>query len=161
VYLQVALHFIEYQAFLYLINCHFLLQVVQTAKCNSTSEIHKTYYLGFLLLRVAIPIYFRGCPNNFLNLQPRDMTSFVVFVSVQVLLVLSQQIFGPRWFIPRRLLPQQYDYFVTVQGVNEDCAICMVALHEPSLTKHSHLKFYQRRSDSTIMMTPCVNINRG
>lgn len=82
VYVKLTSYFIACEVYLLLINSHFLAQVVTTARSNSIS--HGSYYLGFLLLRVAIPIYFRAYHNNFLHLQPRDIGTFLIVVFAQV-----------------------------------------------------------------------------
>ena len=71
------------------------------------------YIVGTSVTRLAIPLYFWGCPNNFLHIHPlpKTVAALVGWLFVQSLILLSQYRFGPRWFIPKALLPEKYDYF--------------------------------------------------
>ncbi|CAM9287326.1 unnamed protein product [Choristocarpus tenellus] len=69
------------------------------------------------LSRMAIPLYVYGCPNSFITLLTEDYRpnyrqclALMLWMSVQVLVLLAQDRFGPRFFIPKRFLPTKYDY---------------------------------------------------
>lgn len=79
------------------------------------------YIAGTSLTRLAIPLYFWGCPHNFLHIEPQPETAvgLVGWLLTQALILLSQYKFGPRWFIPKEFLPEKYDYFRAV-SVEDD-----------------------------------------
>lgn len=82
------------------------------------------YIIGTSITRLAIPLYFWGCPKNFLHIQPLPSTAaaLVGWMAVQALILLSQYKFGPRWFIPKALLPEKYDYYrpIVVEDDSDD-----------------------------------------
>ena len=43
-------------------------------------------------------------------LNPTVAWFLIVWMGLQVILLYSQEVLGPRWFIPKRYLPQKYDY---------------------------------------------------
>lgn len=80
------------------------------------------YIAGTSLTRLAIPLYFWGCPHNFLHIEPHPETAIglVGWLLTQALVLLSQYKFGPRWFIPKEFLPEKYDYFRAVSVEDDD-----------------------------------------
>lgn len=80
------------------------------------------YIAGTSLTRLAIPLYFWGCPHNFLHIEPHPETAaaLVGWLLAQALVLLSQYKFGPRWFIPKEFLPEKYDYFRAVSVEDDD-----------------------------------------
>ncbi|CDF32392.1 unnamed protein product [Chondrus crispus] len=71
------------------------------------------YIIATSVTRLAIPLYFWGCPQNFLHIQPQpsSVMALVAWLAIQVIILLSQYKFGPRWFIPKAFLPEKYDYY--------------------------------------------------
>lgn len=80
------------------------------------------YIVGTSVTRLAIPLYFWGCPNNFLHIHPlpKTVAALVGWLSIQSLILLSQYRFGPRWFIPKALLPEKYDYYRPITLDDDD-----------------------------------------
>jgi hypothetical protein len=54
------------------------------------------------LNKVAIPLYFRGCPQNILDIKPDYSFIYLalVVVVVQIIILFLQTILGPRFFMP-------------------------------------------------------------
>lgn len=144
-------------------------QIVLNAVEDHRRPLLPVYIIFTSITRLAIPLYFWGCPHNFLHIEPQPTVALalVAWLAAQALIVLSQYKFGPRWFIPKEFLPEKYDYFRPVavqddniidleagceQGVNRpliggehaeattDCCICM-----ESVAIHSRDR----------MVTPC------
>uniref|UniRef100_K3W5M7 RING-type E3 ubiquitin transferase n=1 Tax=Globisporangium ultimum (strain ATCC 200006 / CBS 805.95 / DAOM BR144) TaxID=431595 RepID=K3W5M7_GLOUD len=98
---------------------------------NAHREVRNPFDLGYLYgisaLRMFLPLYFYGCPNNFLTAFPM-LPSFllicqyeskpnpqfcyilVLWMGFQVGVLTLQQRFGPRFFVPARFLPVKYNY---------------------------------------------------
>lgn len=104
--------------------------------CNATqfhrNALLKKYVVGMTLTRLCIPMYFYGCPYNFLHVQPNyNLLSWLAaYLLLQVFVLFTQDLLGPRWFLPRRFLPDKYDYQRPVhidaeQGESKECVICM------------------------------------
>lgn len=92
-------------------------QIVLSVVQDHRKPLHPLYILGMSVTRMAIPLYFWSCPRNFLHIQPRFETAVALaaWVFFQALVLLSQHLYGPRWFVPKPLLPEKYDYFRPVQ----------------------------------------------
>lgn len=87
--------------------------------------------LGYTILQSFLPLYLLGCPVNILEVlwkyfspvfeSPSEMAMdrltdqsacyfLIGWLSIQVLLMYLQSIYGPRFFIPKQFLPYKYDY---------------------------------------------------
>lgn len=80
------------------------------------------YIIGTSVTRLAIPLYFWGCPKNFLHIHPLPKTvlALVGWIGLQALILLSQYKLGPRWFIPKAFLPEKYDYYRPVEVEDDE-----------------------------------------
>jgi hypothetical protein len=70
------------------------------------------YIVAMSSTRLVLPLYFLACPVNFLNHQV-DLVALGVllaWVGGQLCVLHAQQRLGARFFVPKRFLPQQYDY---------------------------------------------------
>ncbi|KAL4168374.1 hypothetical protein KRP22_011776 [Phytophthora ramorum] len=117
---------------------------------NVHREVRNPFDLGYLYgisaLRLFLPLYFYGCPDNFLTafpmyeskINPRFCYVLMAWMGLQVGILALQQRFGPRFFVPARFLPVKYNYERRINlqqlallkdGDNSiDCVICMVEL---------------------------------
>lgn len=111
-------------------------QIVENALHDIRKPLLPQYVIGMSVTRLFIPCYFLGCPHNFLHLNPHPKVciALVCWVGAQGAMLLLQNFFGPRWFVPRGLLPEKYDFHRKIDlettmesGGNEDidCVICM------------------------------------
>lgn len=96
-------------------------QIILNAVEDHRRPLLPVYILGTTITRLAIPLYFWGCPNNFLHIEPQPAAALalVIWLMAQALMLLSQYRFGPRWFIPKELLPEKYNYFRSI-SVDDD-----------------------------------------
>jgi hypothetical protein len=80
---------------------------------NNVRRPHEPRFVAVMsLTRLAIPLYFTGCPSNFYGFHssPAFALTLVAWVVAQGTLVILQGIWGPRFFVPRRFVPDSYDY---------------------------------------------------
>ena len=146
-------------------------QIAHSAYCEVRRPFLRRYLLGTAAARLAIPLYFIGCPVNFVAVltgwetgtsgNGRLCALLVLWTAAQVGVVLAQDVLGPRFFIPRALQPKKYDYrrqiappppaadggtvvvgFAAAAGAL-DCPICM---SEVDMTTGTHL------------VTPCDHV---
>ncbi|CCI43701.1 unnamed protein product [Albugo candida] len=127
-------------------------QIVHNALREVRNPFHAGYLYGMSILRMFIPLYFYGCPANFLTefpmLETRWNPSYCVglslWMALQVGILTLQHRLGPQFFIPARFLPVKYNYErrfdiqqVSLVLSNDtgngevntiDCVICMVEL---------------------------------
>ncbi|RLN51879.1 hypothetical protein BBJ29_007284 [Phytophthora kernoviae] len=124
---------------------------------NVHREVRNPFDLGYLYgisaLRLFLPLYFYGCPENFLTafpmyeskMDPHFCYVLITWMGLQVSILALQQRYGPRFFVPARFLPVKYNYErrINVQEMallhsggsstcdeetSIDCVICMVEL---------------------------------
>ncbi|OQR90946.1 hypothetical protein ACHHYP_05127 [Achlya hypogyna] len=122
-------------------------QIVHNAHREVRNPFDLVYILGMSASRLFLPLYFYGCPKNFLSalpvyqlqVQPEMCYVLVGWVGVQIAVLLLQQRCGPRFFVPARFLPVKYNYERRINadqmsllranhGDEIDCVICMVEL---------------------------------
>lgn len=130
----------EWQKFLPVLSIGFysfwMPQIVENAMQDIRKPLMPQYILGMSITRLFIPCYFLGCPQNFLHLDQHLQVCFTLvgWVGLQTTMLLTQHYYGPRWFVPRRFLPEKYDFYrqvdldMTVEtgGSSDiDCVICM------------------------------------
>lgn len=112
------------RVFIFALYSFWLPQIVLNVVEDHRRPLLPMYILGTSLTRLAIPLYFWGCPNNFLHIHPLPKTviALVGWLFLQALVLLSQYKFGPRWFIPKAFLPEKYDYFrpVTIDELEDE-----------------------------------------
>lgn len=96
-------------------------QIILNAIEDHRRPLLPVYIILTSVTRLAIPLYFWLCPHNFLHIQPQPVVALclVCWILMQCLMILSQYKFGPRWFIPKRLLPEKYDYFRPIRIEND------------------------------------------
>ena len=108
-------------AFLLLGYSFWVPQIVHSAQRDTTDGLSNFYVFGTTLSRLFLPLYFFGCPYNFLNLLQPLQPEFGLcallagWVGLQLAVVMLQRKLGPRFFIPARFLPEKYDYYRPVR----------------------------------------------
>ncbi|KAA8499438.1 Transmembrane E3 ubiquitin-protein ligase 1 [Porphyridium purpureum] len=143
-YMQNHLHF-----FLFLFYSFWVPQIVINATEDHRRPLHPQYIFGMTVTRSIIPCYFLACRSNFLHLQPHVglAVRFFAWMMLQACMLYSQHVWGSRWFIPKRFLPEKYDYYRPVSRAEHgaevtdvecgggaafevvDCVICMVPVN--------------------------------
>eukprot|EP01016_Furgasonia_blochmanni_P052364 TRINITY_DN8337_c0_g4_i1.p1 TRINITY_DN8337_c0_g4~~TRINITY_DN8337_c0_g4_i1.p1 ORF type:complete len:191 (+),score=43.42 TRINITY_DN8337_c0_g4_i1:144-716(+) len=132
------------------------------------SDFDPKYHIVFLFSRCLIPIYFRGCPNNFMEIQvsPDAAIGVIVAVAFQILMFFLQSYYSPSWLIPKIFLPKRHEYFISRDKVPEaklsqdECVICMSSIRDPpNEIPNLHLNVRDqrlaKRNKSKLMQTPC------
>ena len=122
----------------FLLYSFWLPQIVYSAVTGTKPSMQIPYVLGTTLTRLFVPLYILGCPNSifiqiyhFLDSSPSPLPSsslplsslpvhlsgeqeaclvLVAWLTLQVLVVVGQQQFGARCFVPAALLPPRYNY---------------------------------------------------
>lgn len=99
--------------FMFALYSFWLPQIILSVVEDHRKPLHPLYILGMSVTRLAIPLYFWSCPHNFLHVQPQYSTALTLvgWVFFQAIVLFSQHRYGPRWFVPKPLLPEKYDYY--------------------------------------------------
>jgi hypothetical protein len=61
---------------------------------------------------MVTPAYFLLVDPNFAHVEPHPPTVgwLAIWLAIQSMLLISQHVWGPRFFVPKWFLPVQYDY---------------------------------------------------
>lgn len=108
-------------------------QIVLCVRDDCRQPLRASYVIPMTLARLALPLYVYGCPNNIMKVkaQPMLCAALLVFSALQVAVLLLQRHWGPRWFVPKSMLPPKYDYHRPLAGdvemgdAGKECVICM------------------------------------
>ncbi|KAJ1911881.1 hypothetical protein H4219_005799 [Mycoemilia scoparia] len=73
------------------------------------------------VLRLALPLYAFACPKNIFFIEPSPYIWILcAWVCLQIIILISQDIFGPRYFVPQRYIPPRYNYHQAIHIVDEE-----------------------------------------
>lgn len=72
--------FIFYNTFLILLNLYLIPQIVHVAIRGQQVEFDKVFIFGLLASRIIVPLYFRGCPSNFLEMTTSYTTCLLIIL---------------------------------------------------------------------------------
>lgn len=88
-------------------------QIVFNLK-RQVQSLDFNFSVYFMIPHFFIFLYYRGCPYNLSNLAPYPVVTYsslgILFLSVIVLHL--QSIYGSMFFVPKRCLKKQYNYFI-------------------------------------------------
>lgn len=98
--------------------------------------ITSPYFYVMLLVSQLYILYVRGLPHNTVKLSPNYLvcTTIIWLIGMQLMVVFLQHKYGSRFFIPKRFLPNYYNYYVDITNelnsklLENDCAICLFSL---------------------------------
>lgn len=97
------------------------------------------YNIGIIMNRIFPSFYFNFVKNNFLRIP--NNRKYIEIINISILLVLtivlySQTLFGPRWFLPM-LLVKEYNFYIDEEELkkikkndiyNLECFICLMEI---------------------------------
>lgn len=148
--LAIFYNFSNYLPFLVFVCYSFWLpQIVHNVHREVRNPFDTGYLYGISALRLFLPLYFYGDSDNFLTAFPMYESKpdyhfcyiLTGWVALQVGVLVLQQKYGPRFFVPARFLPVKYNYerrvnkeelsLLRTSNNDEgtiDCVICMVEL---------------------------------
>jgi len=148
----------------YLLFAFWVPQIVHNIKTGDKFAVHGWFLFGVTSIRLFFPLYAYGCPNNFLEMptDPKVVVGLLVLAGMQMFVLKAQDRWGSRFFIPKQLQPDYYDYHRTFQIDPDDyetCAICMaeiVSSTENSTICHDEaIKENYEDLAMNVLTTPC------
>jgi hypothetical protein len=113
----------------------FVPQIVHNVRKGNNPFFYAYYIFGVLGMRMILPLYYRGCPSNIYVIEPSSAfcAIWVSLFAIQSTILYLQHKLGPRFFIPRCLIPGYYNYSfkykVTEAEEVLDCPICLQPLN--------------------------------
>jgi len=137
--------------FVFLMYSFWVPQIISNAKRSIKRPFLWKYVIGISITRLVIPLYFYGCPYNFIQLEPKyGFSQFLVFwMILQVVVLWLQSFLGPQFFIPKSMLPPKYQYYRPIPAIirsreeGQGCVICMNDVEA---------------NDTDYMITPCEHL---
>jgi len=136
--------------FLFVMYSFWVPQIISNATRSSRRPLLWQYVLGMSVTRLAIPLYFYACPQNFIPSEPNYTVSFSLtgWMAFQGLVLFLQDRWGPQFFVPRYIIPPKYDYQRAIpSSISDDqrnCVICMCDVERGRPRDH--------------MITPCDHV---
>jgi hypothetical protein len=140
-------------------------QIIHNAYQGVKPTTNLSYFTVLMANQIYI-LYYRGIPHNVMRKSPNYMVCAGVCwsLALQLLIVSLQNKCGSRFFVPRRCIPNYYNYYIDVEssGLNvkllgEDCAICLFPLGEEpgdAINREMH-DICEKKIKKIIMKTPC------
>ncbi|SJX63589.1 related to TUL1-Golgi-localized RING-finger ubiquitin ligase [Sporisorium reilianum f. sp. reilianum] len=124
-------------------------QIYRNVRRGTRKAILKRCVVGTTLTRLFVPLYLLACPDNVMFSEPSVWGwALAGYLVVQAAVLVSQDLFGPHWFLRREWVPAEavkgWEYHPPLPSDEEeavdgheygDCAICLTAIE--SRTKRS------------------------
>jgi transmembrane E3 ubiquitin-protein ligase len=87
-------------------------QIYRNVMRNCRKALRWDFVIGQSILRLLPILYIYHFPHNILYVEPDDTlaVAFTLWVWVQVLVLVIQEVIGPRLFVPKGWAPPAYDY---------------------------------------------------
>lgn len=148
------------QALLMLANSFWLPQVYRNAFRGSRKALQWEFVFGMSSLRLVPVLYVYLYPKNIFSVEPCPTAVMAIggWLSLQCLMLLAQDAFGPRLLIPAHMLPAVYDYHSALVLADEadeeagcavaagedggdrafDCVVCMQPVEVPTTAAGRH-----------------------
>lgn len=142
----------------------FMPQIVHNVRKGNNPHFYPFYVLGVLGMRMILPLYYRGCPSNIYVIEP-SVAFCAIWSSLflmQVIILFLQHKLGPRFFIPRCMIPGYYNYSfkykVSDQEEIKDCTICLQPLHHPMSDEPNSINSPLIEHEAMVMRAPCEHM---
>jgi hypothetical protein len=148
--IMIAYNFWGYLTWLLVVAYSFWIpQIVYNAQKEVRNPLDYRYLVGISVARMVAPLYLYGCPNNFLivllpgatSTKPGFCLMLSVWMFLQVAMLMLQDRFGPRFFIPARFLPQKYRYDrrVVSPSSNKEDMECVICINTVEISGNSYM----------------------
>jgi len=128
--------------FFFLMNLYLVPQIVRNAILGAPVSFSPSHIACIISLRPLFPIYLKGVPDNIFQVSSSIPLTLGIIAALilQVLILYLQSKYGARFFIPHKVITNNYNYFrdfsmASSQGtellnMTKVCRICMEELSE-------------------------------
>ena len=125
-------------------NSFFIPQIIRSCIMATRKKNDSAYVITMIVYRVLFLMYFGAYPDNIIgSFYPKEAMIGIVLLVLQGTIVLLQNQYGGRFFIPPSLSSNSYDYFGHQVEEGTICSICLNPITESNI---------QARK---VMTTPC------
>jgi hypothetical protein len=133
------------------VNSYWVPQIHRNVMRGCRKALQWEFVFGMSVLRLVPVFYFYLYPKNIFLLDPNPQAVAVIsgWVWIQCMVLVSQDVLGPRFLVPSRSLPQVYDYHSALPVDEEaaqamgspvddgrarsfDCVVCMQTVEVPT-----------------------------
>jgi len=115
-------YFFENEEWMMLIRTLILLpQLIHNIRLGHKPNFAPFYIFGYVGARLLVPLYERLCPANRFHLMPDPALVVGIFIAylIEVVLISLQYKLGSRFFVPKRFLPNFYEYKMKLKANEE------------------------------------------
>lgn len=79
-------------------------QIVRNVFRGCRHPLSHRYIFVMSITRLSVPLYFYGCPDNIIGHETTPWVWLLVgYIALQVVILLLQDAFGPRFFVPSKV----------------------------------------------------------
>lgn len=100
-------------------------QIIYNAVMGTRDALSHTYFIGTAVCRLLLPLYALGCPRSMFGIaldgllySPKSCMVLTLWTVVQIVVLLLQDALGPRFFVPKYMLPVRYDYYRPLSSIH-------------------------------------------
>ncbi|KAK5670085.1 hypothetical protein QVD99_003407 [Batrachochytrium dendrobatidis] len=142
---------------MFLMHSLWIPQVVSNAKRNTWRAFNRSFVIGTSITRFLLPLYAWYYQDIIIASQSlpsaKILWALAVFISIQVGVLILQDVQGPRIFIPQQLFPQTYDYHPAFPPLsnNESISLQMDTIADSEID--SNQSIYPPTSSNTFYST--------
>lgn len=163
-------------------------QIIHSVIYGTRHSFSMVFLIFNALSRIFLPLYLLACPDNFLvhlwqyisptvevhqnnvilynapNSHNILACYFLIFwLSLQIIILMLQFNYGPRFFVPKRFLPQKYDYkrMIPPHLRPEPCTTGgdpTCENHIECVICYNPIEFEENSGNNSYMITPCDHI---
>ncbi|EEB08976.2 ubiquitin-protein ligase E3 [Schizosaccharomyces japonicus yFS275] len=153
---------------LFFMNSYWIPQICRNISLGSSRSFSWSFIVGMSVCRLGLPLIILLLCEPVLGFAPNYKASLaiVAYVFMQVIILLLQESFGPRFFLPSFLFSSKsiYDYhpvihtedLETLVSNSNTCPICMQTIELPSEGSALHPSSIMLRRN--YMLTPCHHL---
>ncbi|KAJ1656787.1 hypothetical protein IWQ61_003704 [Dispira simplex] len=106
-------------------------QIYRNVKRGSSHALSLKYVMGMSITRLLYPLYAAGCPVSVISdIFHPEVYYLVVYVGLQIVVLLLQDSFGPRFCIPSQLIPPTYNYHPVLPPSDPESALEDTTVHD-------------------------------
>jgi hypothetical protein len=164
--------FILSNAFIVVMSLYLVPQIVHNAMRGQRAEFNGKFLCLIVGTRIMLPLYYRGCPDNILEISPAPWfcVTLLLVTGAQILIIYYQSVYGSRFFVPEKFLPPRFNYLMTIPDVDleagyfesiDDCVVCLRPLHQDAVLgadstgQSQYLLSVLNAGKNQVMRTPC------
>ncbi|KAJ1946150.1 hypothetical protein GGF37_001335 [Kickxella alabastrina] len=132
-------------------------QIVRNAVRGTARGLRIEYVVGSTAIHLLFPLYVFAYPDNIAFIAPVSLVwALVGYVVVQAIVLLLQDLLGPRFFVPAKLLPEVYNYHPLLPPDDEESALETSDLVVPDVT-HDGAEPFESSSPADTSSDPSSN----